>query len=85
MLNKAVVDVLMSCVVVYLRLPDLLLYPVRRIQDYVQLLSWYQVYLPRDHADRRDLDLALRSLRETAQLIIEVSHRDRSVIEIGQL
>ena len=47
---------------------------VRRISEYVTLLSWFKMYTDPEHADRRDLNIALKSLGEMDRLIAEVDN-----------
>ena len=54
----------------------MLLLPSRRINDYVMLLSWFEVHTPKSHQDRVDLSDSLMTLTELDRCIREVcSHR----------
>ena len=50
----------------------MLLLPSRRINDYVMLLSWFEVHTPKSHQDRADLSDSLMTLTELDRCIREV-------------
>ena len=50
----------------------MLLLPSRRINDYVKLLSWFEVHTPKSHQDRGDLADSLNTLTELDRCIREV-------------
>lgn len=58
-----------------LRIQEILLIPSRRILDYEKLLTWFERHTPKDHADRSDLALALKLIKELANLINEQKTR----------
>ena len=49
------------------------LLPSRRINDYVMLLSWFEVHTPKSHQDRVDLADCLNTLTELDRCIREVN------------
>jgi hypothetical protein len=55
------------------RLPELLLLPARRIQEYVTLLSWFECHTPPSHQDRADLANVIQHLKILNKHIQEVS------------
>ena len=55
------------------RLPELLLLPARRIQEYVTLLSWFECHTPPSHQDRADLANTIQHLKILNKHIQEVS------------
>ena len=54
------------------RLPELLLAPSRRINEYVTLLTWFQMHTAPNHADRSDLQAAIVTFTELNNLSQEV-------------
>lgn len=61
------------------------LLPSRRINDYVMLLSWFEVHTPKSHQDRVDLADCLNTLTELDRCIRECKlrmERDREMIEL---
>ena len=59
-------------VIVGVRLQEIFLLPVRRISEYVQLLTWFELHTPHTHADRQDLSHALNTLTELDRAMREV-------------
>jgi len=53
-------------------LQEMLLQAPRRINEYVILLSWFEVHTPRSHQDRGDLEDAIDTLKELDRCIREV-------------
>jgi hypothetical protein len=53
----------------------MLLMAVRRIGEYVKLLTWFELHTPRTHADRQDLNNAIATLTEL----------DRGMREVGNV
>ena len=49
------------------------LQPVRRIGQYVHLLTWFERHTPHTHADRQDLGNAINTLTELDRGMREVS------------
>ncbi|XP_035824549.1 epithelial cell-transforming sequence 2 oncogene-like [Aplysia californica] len=47
-----------------LMLQEIFLLPVRRVSEYVHLLTWFERHTPRTHADRQDLAQAINTLTE---------------------
>ena len=66
-------------------LPELLLYPARRIGEYVALLSWFHMYTPTDHADRDDLQQAILALKDLNKIINQCHTRMEREKEIKQI
>ncbi|XP_041354002.1 epithelial cell-transforming sequence 2 oncogene-like [Gigantopelta aegis] len=58
-----------------LTLPELLLQPMRRIAEYVTLLSWFELNTPHTHPDREDLANAVATLTELNRGIRECKLR----------
>lgn len=54
------------------RLPELLLLPGRRINEYVTLLSWFELHTPSTHQDRGDLADAIETLKVVNRHVQEV-------------
>ena len=57
------------------RLQEMLLTAVRRIGEYVKLLTWFEFHTPRTHADRQDLN----------NVIATVTELDRGMREVRQM
>ena len=51
-------------VLLFISLQEMMLTAVRRISQYVQLLTWFEFHTPRTHADRQDLNNAIATLTE---------------------
>ncbi|CAL1534144.1 unnamed protein product [Lymnaea stagnalis] len=67
-----------------LMLQEIFLLPVRRISEYVQLLTWFELHTPRTHADRQDLANAINTLTELDRGIRECKVRmDRERILVS--
>ncbi|XP_059150154.1 epithelial cell-transforming sequence 2 oncogene-like [Physella acuta] len=47
-----------------LMLQEIFLLPIRRISEYVQLLTWFELHTPRTHPDRQDLANVINTLTE---------------------
>ncbi|GFS13318.1 epithelial cell transforming sequence 2 oncogene-like protein [Elysia marginata] len=58
-----------------LMLQEIFLLPVRRISEYVQLLTWFELHTPHTHADRQDLAHALNTLTELDRAMRESKTR----------
>ncbi|KAH9525224.1 epithelial cell transforming sequence 2 oncoprotein-like [Bulinus truncatus] len=58
-----------------LMLQEILLLPVRRISEYVKLLTWFELNTPRTHPDRQDLANAINTLTELDRGINECRER----------
>ncbi|XP_053396270.1 epithelial cell-transforming sequence 2 oncogene-like isoform X2 [Mercenaria mercenaria] len=68
-----------------LTLQEMLLLPSRRINEYVTLLSWFELHTPKSHQDRADLADAICTLTELEKCIRECKmrmERDRELIEL---
>ncbi|KAI0209104.1 Epithelial cell-transforming sequence 2 oncogene-like [Lamellibrachia satsuma] len=68
-----------------LTLPELLLAPSRRINEYVTLLTWFQRHTPPNHADRSDLQAAIVTFTELNNLSQEHKlrlERERELVEL---
>ncbi|XP_052238389.1 epithelial cell-transforming sequence 2 oncogene-like [Dreissena polymorpha] len=68
-----------------LTLQELLLLPGCRINQYVTLLSWFELHTPKSHQDRADLANAIETLTELDRCIRECQvrmERDRELIEL---
>ena len=66
-------------------LPELLLLPARRIQEYVTLLSWFECHTPPSHQDRADLANVIQHLKILNKHIQESKtrlERDRRMIQL---
>ncbi|XP_062586271.1 epithelial cell-transforming sequence 2 oncogene-like [Saccostrea cucullata] len=66
-------------------LPELLLLPGRRINEYVTLLSWFEVHTPSTHQDRADLADAIATLKVVNRHVQESKtrmDRDRKMIKL---
>ncbi|ESO84166.1 hypothetical protein LOTGIDRAFT_155489, partial [Lottia gigantea] len=66
-------------------LQELLLLPGRRIEEYVKLLSWFQVHTPLDHADREDIDNILSTFKHLNEDIIQCKVRLERERELNRL
>ena len=53
----------------------MLLLAVRRIGEYVTLLTWFEFHTPRSHADRQDLSNAIATLTELNRGMKEVTEK----------
>ena len=62
------------------RLQEMLLLPVRRIGEYVMLLTWFEFHTPRTHADRQDLSNAIATLTELHRGMKEVTETYSTII-----
>ena len=62
------------------RLQEMLLLPVRRIGEYVMLLTWFEFHTPRTHADRQDLSNAIATLSELHRGMKEVTEMYSTII-----
>ncbi|XP_056015999.1 epithelial cell-transforming sequence 2 oncogene-like isoform X2 [Ostrea edulis] len=66
-------------------LPELLLLPGRRINEYVTLLSWFELHTPSTHQDRADLADAIETLKVVNRHVQESKtrmDRDRRMIKL---
>lgn len=66
-------------------LPELLLLPGRRINEYVTLLSWFELHTPTTHQDRGDLADAIETLKVVNRHVQESKtrmDRDRKMIKL---
>ncbi|KAK6169969.1 hypothetical protein SNE40_018478 [Patella caerulea] len=68
-----------------LSLQELLLLPARRIEEYVKLLTWFEVQTPQHHADREDLDNVLTTLKELNEDINQCKKRIERERELVKL
>ena len=57
------------------RLPELLLWPTRRIAEYASLLAWFQHVTPPEHADQTDLTSAVQTMTELHDLVSDVNSK----------
>ncbi|KAL4233601.1 epithelial cell transforming sequence 2 oncoprotein-like [Mactra antiquata] len=68
-----------------LTLQEMLLLPSRRINEYVTLLSWFELHTPKSHQDRVDIADAISTLTELEKCINECKirmERDRELVEL---
>lgn len=65
------------------RLPELLLLPGRRINEYVTLLSWFELHTPTTHQDRGDLADAIETLKVVNRHVQEVGHQSYAPFHSG--
>lgn len=65
------------------RLPELLLLPGRRINEYVTLLSWFELHTPTTHQDRGDLADAIETLKVINRHVQEVGHQSYAPFHSG--
>lgn len=65
------------------RLPELLLLPGRRINEYVTLLSWFELHTPTTHQDRGDLADAIETLKVVNRHVQEVDHQSYAPFHSG--
>ncbi|XP_052809918.1 epithelial cell-transforming sequence 2 oncogene-like isoform X2 [Mya arenaria] len=68
-----------------LTLQEMLLLPSQRINEYVTLLSWFELHTPKSHQDRADLEDTIETLTELDKCIRECQvrmERDRRLIEL---
>ena len=72
LLYNSYIEMFNSNLIIFCRLAELLLTPTRRINELVNLLTWFRSYTPDGHSDRNDLMLAIKQLYKMDALWEEV-------------